>query len=265
MHRLIQIAFCAAALLGTSNLSWAVEPDLSGWWGAGQTNGEVVGELHLKQDGARVSAQQKMPELAKEFGPEMFKGEIHGRVLKGKVITFVPGKKETCGKNWASWTDLELTLSADGNRLEGRWLQEKSTISAAGCSVTGTQWVPWALTRAVAPPAATTKALPVALAGVPSGPTTKDKLIGGAGFLILLAVAFFVRVAYVNFLVSSYKRSPDKAGLAGWMLFGAVVCAAALAAIALISASYLSTGVVAGLSALAALSLLATALVSSGK
>jgi hypothetical protein len=74
-----------------------------------------------------------------------------------------------------------------------------------------------------------------------SGPMVKDMLIGTGILVLLMVLFFFIRNAFVNFLVGpSMRRSPDSAGLAGWGLFGGLFFGALLGCIALISREYLT-------------------------
>jgi len=72
------------------------------------------------------------------------------------------------------------------------------------------------------------------------GPSSKDVMIGGGLLLVLAIIFFFIRNAFANYLVGSLKRSPNNAGLAGWMLFGGLLFGAAIGSIGLISKSYLT-------------------------
>lgn len=72
------------------------------------------------------------------------------------------------------------------------------------------------------------------------GPSSKDVMIGGGTLLVFALIFFFIRNAFANYLVGSLKRSPNNAGLAGWMLFGGLLFGAAIGSIALISKAYLT-------------------------
>lgn len=222
-------------LLGALFLSTqavAADRDLSGTWASTE-----VEYLVLEQNGNQVTAAQRSPEIAAELGNNLFEGVLSGQVIKGRVATALPDQQRTfCAKNWANWVEFELTLSLDGTRLEGQWLQATQSTAKKGCPFKASAWVPWVLTR-------TTPVLP-------SGPTSKDYLIGLFSFLGLAAVFFFIRNAFVNFLVGSYKRSPNTAGLAGWGLFGGLLFASAIGSVALVSASYMNLPVIGSLAAL---------------
>ncbi len=82
------------------------------------------------------------------------------------------------------------------------------------------------------------------------GPSSKDVMIGVGLLLVLAVIFFFIRNAFVNYLVSSLKRSPNNAGLAGWGLFGGLLFGAAIGSIALISKSFLTVMYIAPLAAL---------------
>lgn len=71
------------------------------------------------------------------------------------------------------------------------------------------------------------------------GPSSKDIMIGGGSLLVFSLIFFLVRNAFVNYLVSSLKRSPNNAGLSGWGLFGGLFFGTAIGSISLISKSFL--------------------------
>ncbi|NHZ89255.1 hypothetical protein F2P45_09545 [Massilia sp. CCM 8733] len=73
--------------------------------------------------------------------------------------------------------------------------------------------------------------------GAPAADTSsRDLAIGGAVFLVLLIVYFFVRNAYVHHLVVK-RVAPSTAGSAGWLLFVGLSFVSAAAVLALINAS----------------------------
>lgn len=66
--------------------------------------------------------------------------------------------------------------------------------------------------------------------------STRDLAIGGAVFLVLLVVYFFVRNAYVHHMVVK-RVAPSSAGSAGWLLFVGLSFISAAAVLAIINAS----------------------------
>ena len=73
--------------------------------------------------------------------------------------------------------------------------------------------------------------------GAPATDTsTRDVAIGGAVFLILLIVYFFVRNAYVHHLVVK-RVAPSSAGSAGWLIFVGLSFLSAAAVLAIVNAS----------------------------
>jgi len=94
-----------------------------------------------------------------------------------------------------------------------------------------------------------TAAEPVEIAPVAGAPVTdtssRDLAIGGAVFLVLLIVYFFVRNAYVHHLVVR-RVAPSSAGSAGWLLFLGLGFLSAAAVLALINASKFLSFAVAG-------------------
>jgi outer membrane protein OmpA-like peptidoglycan-associated protein len=77
-------------------------------------------------------------------------GTIEGRTISGKANAHhpvIPFKSE-CPEIWAHWTDIELTISPDGNTLDGRW--KNRTHEEVTCRLTKEEW---ATVRYVRPPA----------------------------------------------------------------------------------------------------------------
>lgn len=204
--------------------------DLSGWWGT-----SAVGELELKQVGDVVMARQKDPDIVEALGDKMFEGKLVGNVVKGRIATVLPDHmKAVCGKKWANWVDFELTLSLDGSRLEGKWLQHYRSDLKGECPVESAEWQPWALQRAAAPP-------------------SNNYLLGLLCLALLSAVFVVVRMAFVNYLVGSLKRSPNRAGTSGWALFAGLFFVSLVACLALISTNYLTIAIISTLSAVSIL------------
>ncbi|HEX8612437.1 MAG TPA: hypothetical protein VF800_14215 [Telluria sp.] len=81
---------------------------------------------------------------------------------------------------------------------------------------------------------------PIEVAPVAGAPVTdtasRDLAIGGAVFLVLLIVYFFVRNAYVHHLVVK-RVAPSTAGSAGWLMFVGLSFVSAAAVLAIINAS----------------------------
>lgn len=88
---------------------------------------------------------------------------------------------------------------------------------------------------AAAAPAASIEVTPVAGAPV-TDTSSRDLAIGGAVFLVLLVVYFFVRNAYVHHMVVK-RVAPSSAGSAGWLLFVGLSFISAAAVLAIINAS----------------------------
>jgi hypothetical protein len=97
---------------------------------------------------------------------------------------------------------------------------------------------------AVAKPGAPIEVAPAA-APVATDTSTRDLAIGGAVFLILLAIYFFVRNAYVHHLVVR-RVAPSSAGSAGWLMFVGLCFVSAAAVLAIINASKFLTFAVTG-------------------
>jgi hypothetical protein len=90
---------------------------------------------------------------------------------------------------------------------------------------------------------------PVEIAPVAGAPVTdtssRDLAIGGAVFVVLLVVFFFVRNAYVHHLVVR-RVAPSSAGSAGWLMFLGLGFVASAAVLAMVNASKFLTLAVAG-------------------
>jgi hypothetical protein len=87
--------------------------------------------------------------------------------------------------------------------------------------------------------------------------STRDLAIGGAVFLVLLVIYFFVRNAYVHHLVVR-RVAPSSAGSAGWLLFVGLGFLSLAATLALINAArYLTLAVTGPLIAVGVLALVA--------
>ncbi|MDB5933004.1 MAG: hypothetical protein JWQ01_348 [Massilia sp.] len=82
-------------------------------------------------------------------------------------------------------------------------------------------------------------------APVATDTSTRDLAIGGAVFLVLLVVYFFVRNAFVHHLVVR-RVAPSAAGSAGWLMFVGLCFLSAAAVLAIINASKFLTFAVTG-------------------
>jgi hypothetical protein len=102
---------------------------------------------------------------------------------------------------------------------------------------------------AVPKPGAAANGTPIevapAAAPVATDTSTRDLAIGGAVFVILLVIYFFVRNAYVHHLVVR-RVAPSSAGSAGWLMFVGLCFLSAAAVLAIINASKFLTFAVTG-------------------
>jgi hypothetical protein len=71
----------------------------------------------------------------------------------------------------------------------------------------------------------------------PPEPGSKGLIIGFGALLIVALVAFFIRNAYANHLISQKKIEPRRANMAGWCLFGTLLPLAAIAIFAFVDPS----------------------------
>jgi hypothetical protein len=112
---------------------------------------------------------------------------------------------------------------------------------------------PAELPKVEAPPPPPPVATPPAPVVMPPDPASGKNLALGGGLLALLsAVFFFIRNAWVNYLVGSLKRSPNNANLSGWAMFGGFVLASAMGSLALAGSEWLSGPVFGALGGLSA-------------
>ena len=98
------------------------------------------------------------------------------------------------------------------------------------------------------------------------GPSSKETMMGVGAFLVLAIVFFFIRMAFVNYLIGpSMKRSPNNAGMAGWGLFGGFLFGSALGCAALISKTYMTMPLIIVLSVLSLICFVLALVVASKK
>jgi hypothetical protein len=91
--------------------------------------------------------------------------------------------------------------------------------------------------------------------------STRDLVIGGVVFVVLLIIYFFARNAYVHHLVVR-RVAPSSAGNSGWLLFVGLCFLSAAAVLALINATrYLTLGITGPLVAVGVLALIAALMV----
>lgn len=110
-------------------------------------------------------------------------------------------------------------------------------------------------------PAASAQSASIEVAPVAGAPATdtssRDLAIGGAVFLVLLVIYFFVRNAYVHHMVVK-RVAPSSAGSAGWLLFVGLSFISAAAVLAIINASkFLTFAITAPLVAVGLIALVA--------
>lgn len=98
-----------------------------------------------------------------------------------------------------------------------------------------------------------------------TGPSNKEVMIGTGALLVLALLFFFIRNAYVNYLVASMKRSPNNAGLAGWGLFGFLLFASAIGCLTLVSKSLLTLMAIIPLASISLICLALGIVISSKK
>jgi hypothetical protein len=91
--------------------------------------------------------------------------------------------------------------------------------------------------------------------------SARDLAIGGAVLLVLLAIYFFVRNAYVHHLVVK-RVAPSSAGSAGWLMFVGLAFLSFAAVLAIINASkYLTLAITGPLVVIGVVALVAALLI----
>jgi outer membrane protein OmpA-like peptidoglycan-associated protein len=135
-----------------SGLTAENQPDLSGSWRRG--DGGVVA---VSQHGDKITMVhvEVTPQVRSEFefepGDEHAVGTLEGRSFHGQMHVHLMHRMKTiCPKEWDRWATLELTLSDDGNTLEGRWQNEH--FSDRDCSFAFSEWIPWKYARVTEEP-----------------------------------------------------------------------------------------------------------------
>ncbi len=121
-------------------------PDLSGLWVH-----EDWGEMSISQDGQQVNATftklstWMIDDCGYKVGDQALYGTLTDQTITGKVYGLFCGTfRSRCPDQWIIWEDLTLTLSEDGNTLQGQWYNH--TIHE-DCSIADGGWEPFTLTR----------------------------------------------------------------------------------------------------------------------
>ncbi|RLC19899.1 MAG: hypothetical protein DRI57_06065 [Deltaproteobacteria bacterium] len=121
-------------------------PDLSGLWVH-----EDWGEMSILQNGQQVNATftklstWMIDDCGYKVGDQALYGTLTDQTITGKVYGLFCGTfRSRCPDQWIIWEDLTLTLSEDGNTLQGQWYNH--TIHE-DCSIADGGWEPFTLTR----------------------------------------------------------------------------------------------------------------------
>lgn len=154
MKSKVTVGFMLVSLFllgGTS--AWAAVPeakkvDLSGLWNSGE---DIV---RISQSGQSVTATwAQMSEAAqresgwKPGGDLSFRGTLEGNRLRGELhYRFSKKSWKQCPAHREGWTEVVLTLSPDGDTLQGHWLDQ---ILYSDCTVRRGEGKPWTITRQV--------------------------------------------------------------------------------------------------------------------
>ena len=137
------LAIVLALVISSALSSQAQRPlDLSGLWV--RDDGGVV---KMSQDGQKIKAihvELSVP-VRDVFGfrpgDDHMTGILDGQKIRGKMFVHLPVEwKSRCPDKWAWLNDIELTVSEDGNTIEGRW--EWSHHSDQDCRLLRKEWRP---------------------------------------------------------------------------------------------------------------------------
>ncbi|HEU5321493.1 MAG TPA: hypothetical protein VFX28_11860, partial [Methylomirabilota bacterium] len=147
MPRLLARSLMVLAVLLPAAAAAQPAVELSGVW-----RREDGGVVRLSQAGPRVEMVhvEVVPQVRKEFGfdpgDDHVVATLDGRALRGQMHVRLPlAWKTICPEQWDHWSGIELTLSDDGDTLQGRW--ERIHYTSQGCTVTRREWLPRAYTR----------------------------------------------------------------------------------------------------------------------
>jgi outer membrane protein OmpA-like peptidoglycan-associated protein len=128
-------------------------PDLSGLWLMDAESGAP--NVRIFQDGNKIKSVfvDAAPKNKWGFviGDPNLDATIEGHTIRGKLNEHyeVDPFKTNCPDIWAHWTDVELTVSADGTTLEGRWKRHHSDKQT--CKLQSEEWLPLKYIRPPAP------------------------------------------------------------------------------------------------------------------
>lgn len=128
-------------------------PDISGLWLMDAESGAP--NVRMFQEGMKIRSVFVDVAPGNKWGfvigdPNL-DAMIESRDIRGKINTHYPviPFKANCPDIWAYWTDVELTISSDGNTLEGRW--KKRTSDEKTCKLQKEEWLPLKYVRPAAP------------------------------------------------------------------------------------------------------------------
>ncbi|MDZ4339463.1 MAG: VWA domain-containing protein [candidate division NC10 bacterium] len=171
------------ALVISSPLSSQAERplDLSGLWV--RDDGGVV---RISQDGQKIKAihvELSVP-VRDVFGfrpgDDHMTGILDGQQIRGKMFVHLPVEwKSRCPEQWAHLSDIELTVSEDGNTIEGRW--ERTYYSDRDCSLVRKEWQPRKYTRVQPAVSGTPGRLSVVTTGTRLGVLQLELILDASG------------------------------------------------------------------------------------
>ena len=176
------LAIVLALVISSALSSQAERPlDLSGQWV--RDDGGVV---RISQDGQKIKAihvELSVP-VRDVFGfrpgDDHMIGILDGQQIRGKMFVHLPVEwKSRCPEQWAHLSDIELTVSEDGNTIEGRW--ERTYYSDRDCSLVRKEWQPRKYTRVQPAVSGTPGRLSVVTTGTRLGVLQLELILDASG------------------------------------------------------------------------------------
>jgi len=124
--------------------------DWTGRWVTGSGN-----ETTISQNGQQLNAvATKFGSTASEseygwkLGEQTFYGTLNGQTMTGKIHTHLPiAYKTLCPEQWDSYDDLLLTISSDGNTIQGQFFN--SSIDKSCTVIKDTELTVYSYTRKI--------------------------------------------------------------------------------------------------------------------
>jgi len=143
------LLICLSILSPSQMAAQNKPPELSGLWLMEAESGAP--NVRITQEGTKIKSVFVDADPNNKWGfvigdPNL-DATIEGGTIRGKLnehYEVVPFKTN-CPDSWKHWTEVELTISPDGNTLEGRWKRHVSDKQT--CKLQKEEWLPLRYTR----------------------------------------------------------------------------------------------------------------------